>query len=112
MYYANNKKGVLYMNKTTDMTIKVIDDKILVKKISQQKFGNLLLPDNGADSFLRGIVCGLGTGKKDAKGEAMPFSTKIGDEVFFPKYKGYELRIEDASYVVLPEDEIIAIVIK
>jgi chaperonin GroES len=93
-----------------NIKLKVIGHNILIKKINQQKFGNLLLPESSSDNFLKGSVCGLGTGKKDSKGEVIAFIVNIGDEVLFPKYKGYDVRLEDTTYVVLPEDEVIAII--
>ncbi len=88
--------------------LKVIGDKILVKKISQNKFGNLLLIDN-TDNYLKGIICGLGQGRRDSQGQFLPFQIKTGDKILFAKYKGYEIRIEEENYVVITEDDIIAI---
>jgi chaperonin GroES len=96
----------------TKIKLKVIGHNILIKKINQQKFGSLLLPENSSDNFLRGIICGLGTGSKDTKGEVIPFLVQLEDEVLFPKYKGHDVRIDDLTYVVLAENEIIAIVKK
>lgn len=91
--------------------LKVIKNKILVKKLSQQKFGSLLLIDSASDSYCKGLVCGLGEGIKDDKGNITLFSVKIGDEILFPKYKGYEVRLNDENYVILTEEEIIAIIL-
>ena len=94
------------------INLKVIGGNILIKKIHQQKFGNLLLPESSAENFLKGTICGLGTGKKNPKGELVEFSVAIGDEVMFPKYKGVEIPLEDAVYVVLNEDDLIAVITK
>lgn len=88
------------MTQQYNNSLKVIGKKILIKKLSQQKFGNLLLIDSASDSYHKGVVCDLGDGT---------FSVKVGDEVLFPKYKGNEIRLNDENYVVLTEEEIIAI---
>ena len=95
-----------------NIQLKVLGNNVLIKKINQQKFGSLLLPENSNDSFIKGIVTGLGNGKKDPKGELVPFSVKIGDEVLFSKHKGNEIKFDEISYLVLPEDEIMAIILK
>lgn len=97
---------------TNKINLKVIGGNVLIRKIHQQKFGNLLLPENSAENFLKGTICGLGTGKKNAKGEIVNFSVEIGDEVMFPKYKGVEVPLEEAVYVVLNEDDLIAVITK
>lgn len=94
-----------------NIKLKVLGNNILIKKINQQKFGSLLLPENSNDNFIKGTVIGLGSGKKDSKGELIDFTVKIGDEVLFPKHKGNEIRIDEIPYLVLAEDEIIAILL-
>ena len=92
--------------------LKVLGSNILIKKINQQKFGSLLLPENSNDNFIKGTVVGIGNGKKDSKGELIPFTVTVGDEVLFAKHKGSEIRVEEISYIVLPEEEIIGILLK
>lgn len=94
-----------------DMHLKVLSNNIIIKKIIQQKYGDLLLPENTADNFLKGIVVGLGEGKRDSKGEIIPFTVKIGDEVIFPKYKGHQINLKEI-FIILSEEEIIAIIDK
>jgi chaperonin GroES len=91
--------------------IKVLGSNILIKKNNQQKFGNLLIPENNQDSFYRGIVCGLGEGKKDSTGNNIEFTVNIDDEVIFPKSKGYEIKFDENNYVILKEEEIIGIIL-
>ncbi len=91
--------------------IKVLGGNILVKKNHQQKFGNLLIPENNHDNFFQGKIFGIGTGKKDPTGKIIEFNVKIGDEIIFPKSKGYEIRFEENNYVILSEDEIIGIIL-
>ena len=95
-----------------NIKLKVLGSNVLIKKINQQKFGSLLLPENSNDNFIKGIVVGVGSGKKDSKGELIEFSVKIGDEVLFSKHKGNEIRIDENSYLVLPEEEIIGVLLK
>jgi co-chaperonin GroES (HSP10) len=95
-----------------NIKLKVLGSNILIKKINQQKFGSLLLPENSSDNFIKGIVVGLGNGKKDAKGEIIDFFVKIGDEILFSKHKGNEIIVDETSYLVLPQEEVIGILIK
>lgn len=89
--------------------LKVIGKNVLIKKANQQKFGNLLLLETSSDNFLKGVVCGIGAGKEK---DAATMEIAIGNEVLFPKHKGHEMRVDDSVYVILPYDEIIAIVEK
>lgn len=95
-------------NCKNEKNLKVIGEKILVKKLGQQKFGNLVLIDT-TDSHLKGMIVELGPGKRDAQGNLIPFSVKVGETILFSKYKGSEIRFNDENYVVIVEDDIIVI---
>ena len=95
-----------------NIKLKVLGNNILIKKINQQKFGSLLLPENSSNNVVKGLVVGLGNGKKDAKGELIEFSVKIGDEILFSKHRGNEVIVDEISYLVLPEEEVIGILTK
>ena len=65
---------------------------------------------NGVKKPMIGKVMAIGPGKIDEDGDSIPMSVKIGDKVLFTKYAPHELKVEEKEYLVIREDEILAII--
>ena len=59
-------------------------------------------------SFVAGLF--VGEGKFDDSGKRIPLDVKKGDRILIGKYAGTEIKIEDEEYLILREDEVLAIV--
>ena len=93
------------------LNVKPLGDRILVEAVEEKevKKGGIIIPDTAKEKPMESVVVALGTGKVDDNGKKVPFEVKKGDRVLFAKYAGNEIEIESAKYLVMKEDEILAI---
>ena len=96
------------------MKIKPLDDRILVKQCEAEEVtaGGIVLPDSAQEKPQRGKVVATGPGKLLDSGERGQMCVKKGDEVFYGKYAGSEVEIDKEKYVILRENDVLAIVEK
>ena len=72
--------------------------------------GGIIIPDTAKEKPQEAKVVAVGPGKFDDDGKRMPMDVKEGDRVLIGKYSGSEIKLEDEDYVILREDEILAVV--
>ena len=58
----------------------------------------------------RGKVIAVGKGKITEEGKVLPLDVKVGDKILFGKYSGNEIKIDDEDYLIVKEEDILAIV--
>ena len=94
------------------MNIKPLGDRVLVlpKEEAEMKKGGIIIPDTAKEKPQEGEVVALGAGKRDDSGKLIPMNVKKGDKVLMPKYGGTEVKINDKTYQLIREDDILAIV--
>ncbi len=86
---------------------------ILVEAISEDSTtaSGIVLPDTvDKEKPQKGKVIALGTGKITDDGKKIPFNVKVGDIVIFKKYSPDEVEIDDKEYLIMTEDDILAVV--
>ena len=88
-----------------------IQDKIIVKVIETEDkiVGGLYIPDNTKEKTQKAEVIALGIGQRE-NGELLPFEVKIGDEILIPRHTGFEFSFENKKYLILREEDILAII--
>jgi chaperonin GroES len=92
--------------------VRPLGDKILLKRVeaeSKTKSG-IVLPETAKEKPKRGTVVAVGDGKLLDSGERAKFQVKKGDEVIFASYAGSEIKIDNEEYLVLSEDEVLAVI--
>jgi chaperonin GroES len=96
------------------MAVKPLDDRVLIKQseAEQKTAGGIVLPDTAKEKPQRGKVVATGPGKLLDSGERGKMSLKKGDEVFYAKYSGTEIKIEGEEYVILKETDVLAVIEK
>lgn len=96
------------------MAVKPLDDGVLVKQCDAEEVtaGGIVLPDTAKEKQQRGIVMAVGPGKLLDSGERGTMSVKKGDEVFYAKFAGTELKLDGEDVVILKESDILAVVEK
>ncbi len=96
------------------MTIRPLHDRVLVKRVEEQetKIGGIIVPDTAKEKPQRGEVMGVGNGKLLENGERVPIDVQVGDRILFGKYSGSDIKIDGTEYLVLREDEILAVLPK
>lgn len=89
--------------------LKPLGDRVLVLPLEAEevtKFG-IVIPDSAKEAPAQGKVVALGNGK--TKDGEYKFSVKVGDKVLYSKYAGDEIKIENKTYKVMKEEEVIGI---
>jgi chaperonin GroES len=91
--------------------IRPLHDRVLVKRVEQdeQVRGGIIIPDTAKEKPQEAEVFAVGPGKLDENGKRMPMDVKKGDRILVGKYSGSEIKLEDQDYVILREDEILAV---
>ncbi len=94
------------------MKITPIGDRVLVKRLEEKEQikGGIVIPDSAKEKPTEAEVIALGKGKKNDKGEAIAFEVKVGDRVLISKYGGTEVSYEGQKYVLLREDDLLAVI--
>lgn len=93
------------------MKIRPLHDRILVKRMEEQEVrkGGIIIPDTAKEKPQEGKVIAVGNGKVSEDGKRIPLDVKSGDKILFGKYSGNEVKIEDEEYVILREEDVLAI---
>jgi chaperonin GroES len=93
------------------MNIRPLHDRIIVKRIEEgeQKVGGIIIPDTAKEKPQQGKVIAAGKGKKKDDGKVVPMDVKEGDTILFGKYSGQEIKLDGEEYLIMREDEILAV---
>ena len=94
------------------MKTKPLGEKILVKRFDavEKTAGGIVLPDAAKEKPKDGKIIALGDGKLLDSGERAKFQVKKGDRVVFTSYAGTEIDIDGEEYLLMSEDDILAII--
>jgi len=75
----------------------------------EQIKGGIIIPDTAKEKPQQAEVRAVGNGKLLDSGERVPVDVKAGDRILFGKYSGSEIKIDGTEYLILREDEILAV---
>ncbi len=90
--------------------LKPLSNRIVVKRQeAKTSKGGILLPETAQQKPREGEVIAVGPGKIDDKGRSQPMDVKLGDRVLFSSYAGTEYKDEDREYLILSEEDILAV---
>lgn len=94
------------------MKIRPLHDRVLLKRIEEKevKKGGIIIPDTAKEKPQQASVIAVGKGKILEDGKVIPLDVKEGDTVLIGKYAGTEVKIDDEEYLIVREDEILAII--
>jgi chaperonin GroES len=93
------------------MKIRPMHDRLLVERIEEQEVrrGGIIIPDTAKEKPQEGLVVAAGNGKLDDQGKRAALDVKTGDRILFGKYAGSEVKLDDKEYLILREDDVLAI---
>ncbi len=96
------------------MKLKPLHDRVVLKRIEEEevKKGGIIIPDTAKEKPQKAEVVAVGEGKILDNGQKVPITVKPGDIVLIGKYAGTEVKIDDEEFVIVREDEILAIIEK
>lgn len=90
--------------------INPMGDRIVVEREEAKATkGGILLPESAQKKPREGKVVAVGPGKTDDKGKVHRMDVKVGDQVLFSSYGGTEYKVDDKEYLILSEDDVLAV---
>ncbi len=94
------------------MSLRPLHDRVIIERLDEgeQQIGGIIIPDTAKEKPQRGKVIAAGNGKPKADGKRVPLDVKTGDFILFGKYSGQEIKLHGHEYLIMKEDEILAII--
>jgi len=94
------------------MNVRPLHDRLIIQRIEEgeQKVGGIIIPDSAKEKPQQGKVIAAGNGKSNDDGKVMPLDVKTGDTILFGKYSGQEIKLDGQDYLIMKEDEILAVI--
>ena len=94
------------------MDIKPLHNRVIVKRLEEgeQQIGGIIIPDSAKEKPQRGRVIAAGDGKLNEDGKRIPLDVKTGDLVLFGKYTSQEVKLDGEEYLIMREDEVLAVI--
>ena len=96
---------------TDKMNVRPLHDRVLIKRVEEKEVvkGGIIIPDTAKEKPMEGEVVAVGPGKIQDDGKRAAMDVKAGDRILFGKYAGTEIKIDDQDYVIMREEEILAV---
>jgi len=94
------------------MKIQPLGDRIMVEVLEakDRTKSGIVLPDSAKEKPQEAKVIAVGKGKVSDEGKVIPPEVKPGDTVLFGKYSGTEITVDENEYLILKEEDILAII--
>ena len=94
------------------MDIRPLHDRLIVRRLEEgeQKVGGIIIPDTAKEKPQQGKVIAAGSGKVKDDGKRVPLDVKAGDLILFGKYTSQEVKLDGEEYLIMREDEVLAII--
>ncbi len=96
------------------MKINPLEDRLVVKpaEAESKTASGIVLPETAKEKPTRGTVISVGPGKLLDNGTRAAVSVKVGEEVYYGKYAGTEIKVNDDKFVILREGDLLGVVVK
>ena len=96
------------------LKLRPLHDRLVVKRLEEEdkSVGGIIIPDSAKEKPQKGEVIAAGNGKKTEEGKTIPLDVKTGDRILFGKYSGNEFKENGEEYLILREDEVLAVIDK
>ncbi len=94
------------------MALRPLHNRIIVERSTEgeQKQGSIIIPDSAKEKPQQATVISVGPGKINKDGKRIALDVEAGDVVLIGKYAGNEVTVDGSDYVILTEDEVLAVV--
>ena len=95
-----------------EINVRPLRDRVVVKVVEQEEKTTvgIYVPDNAKERPQRGVILAVGEGKLREDGTVIPMPVKVGDHILFGKYSYNEIKVDGEEYMILREDELLAVV--
>ncbi len=93
------------------MKVRPLHDRLVVRRSEEKETakGGIIIPDTAKEKPVEGEVLAVGNGKVLENGTKVALDVKVGDKILFGKYSGTDIKIDGQEYLILREDEVLAI---
>ena len=94
------------------MNVRPLHDRIIVERLDEgeQKIGGIIIPDSAKEKPMQGKVLAVGAGRLTEEGKRIPLDVKAGNLILFGKYSGQEIKLDGIEYLIVKEDEVLAVI--
>lgn len=92
--------------------LRPLGDRVVVQALAQEQTtsSGIVLPDTVQEKPQEGLVKAVGPGKLDQNGDRVAIQVEVGDTVIYAKYAGTEVNQGDEEYLILGEQDILAVI--
>jgi chaperonin GroES len=93
------------------MNVRPLHDRIIVQRLEEgeQLIGGIIIPDTAKEKPQRGTVIAAGNGRATDDGKRVALDVKVGDLILFGKYSGQEIKLDGQEYLIMKEDDVLAV---
>ena len=94
------------------MKFRPLHDRIIVQRLDEgeQQIGGIIIPDSAKEKPQQGKVLAVGDGRITDEGKRIPLDVAAGNLILFGKYSGQEIKLDGAEYLIVKEDEVLAVI--
>ena len=94
------------------MKVRPLHDRIIVRRFEEgeQQIGGIIIPDTAKEKPQQGTVIAVGNGKANDNDKLIPLDVKTGDLILFGKYSGQEIKLDGQEYLIMKEDDVLAVI--
>ena len=94
------------------MNVKPLHDRIIVQRLEEgeQQIGGIIIPDSAKEKPQQGKVVAVGDGRITEDGKRIPLDVAAGNLILFGKYSGQEIKLDGMQYLIVKEDEVLAVI--
>jgi chaperonin GroES len=94
--------------------VRPLHDRLIVKRLEEEERtkGGIIIPDTAKEKPVEGKVIAVGEGKIKKDGTKIPMEVKKGDRILFAKYGGTEVKLDGEEYLMMKEDDVLAVIEK
>jgi chaperonin GroES len=94
------------------MNIRPLHDRVVVRRMEEERLsaGGIVIPDSATEKPIQGEIIAVGHGKILENGNVRALDVKVGDRVLFGKYSGTEVKLDGKEFLVMREEDIMAVV--
>src|SRR4029079_3862331 len=92
--------------------VRPLHDRIIVRRDEEgeQQRGGIIIPDTAKEKPQRGTVIAAGNGTLKEDGMRVPLDVKAGDVILFGKYTSQDIKVDGEEYLIMREDEVLAVI--
>ena len=94
------------------MNVRPLHDRIIVHRLEEgeHQIGGIIIPDTAKEKPQQGTVLAVGNGKAKDDGKRIPLDVNAGDRILFGKYSGQEIKLDGQQYLIMKEDDVLAVI--